>query len=192
MNIPTVTHLKLLNPLHRWKNKNKILGFKERHYKSFSQSQVILKWRQTRDLGWLLIWAPISGPCWPFPFSICIFPQVEKLRNNLSREIQNVVPIYPRRDFCLSVADSLICSFIHSPSLPSFMIYYKWGTYVYSCISSNISGKLYTLLNFSKMKSKVSHLSLIYIYIYIYTYTYIYTYICSYIFLYEIIKFLFA
>ena len=168
MNIPTAIHLKLLNPLHRWKNKNKILGFKERHYKSVSQSQVILKWRQMRDLGCLLIWAPISGPCWPFPFSICIFPQVEKLRNNLSREIQNAVPIYPRRDFCLSVADALICSFIHSPSLPSFMIYYKWGTYVYSCILTNISGKLHTLLNFSKMKSKVYHLSLIYIYIYIY------------------------
>ena len=123
------------------------------------------------DLG------PISGPHWLFPFSICIFPQVEKLRNNLSREIPNVFPIYPRRDFCLSIADSLIYSFIHSPILPSFMFYYKWGTYIYSCISSNNSGKLHNLLNFSKMKSKVSHLSHIYIYIYIHTHTHIYIYI---------------
>lgn len=69
MNIPTVTHLEFLNPLHGWKNKNKTLGFKEMHYKSFSQSQVILKQRQRRDLGWLLIWAPTSGPCWPFPYA---------------------------------------------------------------------------------------------------------------------------
>ena len=182
MNIPTVIHLEHLNPLHRRKNKNKTLGFKERHYKSFSQSQVILKWRQRRDLGWLLIWAPISGPCWPCPFSIRIFPKVEKLRNNLSREIQNVVPIYPRRDFCLSIANSLVCSFVHSPSLPSFMFYYKWGTYVYSCISSNKSGKLHALLNFSKMKSKVSQLS--HIYKHTHTHTHTHTYICSHIFLY--------
>lgn len=79
-----------------------------------------MKWR---DLGWLLIWDPISGPYWPFPFSIHIF-QVEKLRNNLSREIQNVVPIYPRRDFCLSLADSLylFLLFIHSVFIHSCFI----------------------------------------------------------------------
>lgn len=74
-------------------------------------------------MGWLLIWPPISRPCWSFAFSICIFPQEEELRNNLSREVGNVVLIYPRRDFYLSIADSLIRSLIHSPSLHAFMFY---------------------------------------------------------------------
>ena len=172
MNIPTVTPLEFLNPLHRWKNKNKT--FRKTHYKSFSQSQVILKQRQRRDLGWLLIWAPISGP---LVSSICTFPQVEKLKNSLNREIQSDVPIYPRRDFCLSLADSLICFFIHSLSLHSFIIYYKCGTYIYSCISSKNSGKLHTLLNFSKIKSKVSHLS------HTHTHTHTHTHVYVHIFL---------
>ena len=173
MNIPTVTHLEFLNPLLGWKNKIKTLGFKEMHYKSFSQSQVILKQRQRRDLGWLLIWAPTSGPCWPFPYAY--FPKWRSWKTAWAEKY--------RTSFLFILGGTSVFQLLIHLFIPLFI----HPVFLHSCFiisEARIFVSLQTILEnyilswtFQRWNLKfIISLSYIYIYIYMFIYFSLLTY----------------